>query len=248
MYRSGFHCKVTGLVPSLLVGFFCAVSPAGAQQGTAATNLPALTMLAKIAAAGTAQQYDQSEQFFAQGKAAGLSELQMYEAVLNLLPYIGYPRTLNTMSRFQKVYPRYIQDRAGGKEPQPTEPWQKYAVSVWGERGEKIRQQLGVGGPGAEEFTRRLTLLSPELTEWVMYDDFGRIFGRAGLSLLEREVIVIGALVAQEVPQVAVHYKALLRVGGNDALVEAIFEAVSGIVDEKALTTSRQYIAEARRQ
>jgi 4-carboxymuconolactone decarboxylase len=246
---NGSRCQLTSFVLLVLTSLWSVAPAAVAQQSTAAaTNLPALTMLAKIAAAGTAQQYDQSEQFFAQGKAAGLSEVQMYEAVLNLLPYIGYPRTLNTMSRFQKVYPRYIQDRADGQGPQPTEPWPQYAVKVWGERGEKIRQQLGVGGPGAEELTRQLTLLSPELVEWVMYDDFGRIFGRAGLSLLEREVIVVGALIAQGVPQVAVHYKALLRVGGNDALVDAVFEAVSGIVEEKALTTARQYLGEARQQ
>jgi hypothetical protein len=41
-----------------------------------------------------------------------------------------------------------------------------------------------------------LTLLSPELTEWACYDDFGRVFGRAGLSLIEREAIALGMLIA----------------------------------------------------
>jgi len=205
-------------------------------------------MLAKIAAAGASGQFDKTEQFFSQGKEAGLNELQMYETVLNLLPYIGYPRTLSTVISFQKVYPQYIRERSRGKDPQPTEPWQEYAGKVWRERGAQIQQQLGFGGAGAEEFTKQLTLLSPELTEWVRYDDFGRIFGRAGLSLIEREAMVIGVLIAQGAPQVAAHHRAMVRVGGSEALIDALVEAVAGIVDEKAVAASRQYIAAVRKQ
>jgi 4-carboxymuconolactone decarboxylase len=124
----------------------------------------------------------------------------------------------------------------------------QYAAGPWVERSDNIRQQLGVGGPGAEALVNQLTSLSPELAEWARYDAFGRIFGRPGLSLLEREAVVMGALVAQGVPQFIVHYKALLRVGGTDALVDELFKEVSDIVDAKALTTSRQYLAEARRK
>jgi hypothetical protein len=86
------------------------------------------------------------------------------------------------------------------------------------------------------------------LAEWAAYDAFGRIFGRTGLSLLEREAVVMGALIAQGAPQIAVHYKALLRVGGSDTLVDTLFAAVADIVDEKSLTLARQYITEARKQ
>lgn len=225
----------------LLIATFSVAQAAEPQMRT-------LVHLAKISAAGASGQLDKAEQLFKQGKEAGLSETQMYEAVLNLVPYIGYPRTLNTMGRFQKVYPNYVKERAGGKEPQSTEPWSQYAAGPWVERSDNIRQQLGVGGPGAEELVNQLSSLSPELADWARYDAFGRIFGRPGLSLLERESVVMGALVAQGVPQFIVHHKALLRVGGTTALVDEIFKEVADIVDAKALTTSRQYLAEARKK
>jgi alkylhydroperoxidase/carboxymuconolactone decarboxylase family protein YurZ len=152
------------------------------------------------------------------------------------------------MISFQKAYPNYIRDRSGGKEPQPTEPWQEYAGKVWIERGTQIQQQLGFGGPGAEEFTKQLTQLSPELTEWVRYDDFGRVFGRAGLSLIEREAIVIGVLIAQGAPQIASHHRAMVRVGGSEAVIDALVEAVASIVDAKAVAAARQYIAQVRKR
>lgn len=243
-----FFSRVMTMGLFFWIGLFSTVYADDAPQKSAPPNRAVLSALAQISAAGTAAQYDKAEQFFIKGKEAGLSELQMYEAVLNLLPYIGYPRTLNTMSRFQKVYTQYIANRSDGKDPFPTEPWQEYACGPWVERSTDIRQQLGVGGPDAEALTKQITRLSPELAEWVAYDDFGRIFGRPGLSLLERESVVMGALIAQGAPQIAFHYKALLRVGGDDALVDAIFAAVSAVVDEKSLTATRQYVAEARKQ
>jgi len=82
----------------------------------------------------------------------------------------------------------------------------------------------------------------------VRYDDFGRVFGRAGLSLLEREAIVMGVLIAQAAPQLATHYRAMLRVGGSDELVETLLTAVSSIAGEQAIAASRRYITEARTQ
>lgn len=175
-HRTSCHLVLCVIV---LLGFAAVGDAADAPSSAAKTpNQTALNMLAAIAAAGASGQFDKTEQLFRQGKEAGLSELQMYETVLNLLPYVGYPRTLSTMMSFQKVYPNYIRERSAGKDPQPTEPWQDYAGKVWVERGIQIQAQLGISGPGREEFIKQLTQLSPELTEWVRYDDFGRVFGR----------------------------------------------------------------------
>lgn len=221
--------------------------PIAAQAQDASYNQAILTALSKISAAGASGKFDTAEQLFKDGKDAGLSELQMYETVLNLLPYIGYPRTLSTLGSFQKVYPDYITQRSQGQTPKPTEPWQEYATTTWGERGTKVQQQLAGSSKENEELIKSLNQISPELAEWVRYDDFGRVFGRAGLSLIEREAIVLGALIALGAPQISFHYKAMLRVGGDDALVDVLLEGVSGIVEEKALVAARGYIAEARK-
>jgi alkylhydroperoxidase/carboxymuconolactone decarboxylase family protein YurZ len=249
--KSKMHHAACGVVLflSMFQGFAAVVyATEPASPPAKSPNQAALNMLAQIAAAGASGQFDTTEQLFRQGKEAKLSELQMYETVLNLLPYVGYPRTISTMMSFQKVYPNYTRERSGGKDPQPTEPWQDYAGKVWIERGTQIQQQLGFGGAGAEEALKQLNLLSPELTEWVRYDDFGRVFGRAGLSLIEREAIVIGVLIAQGAPQIASHHRAMVRVGGSEALIDALVDAVSGIVDKKALAAARQYIAAVRKK
>ncbi len=255
-YYAGVGFILSAFLGSVAMPSTTRAQPPHAQQVPAAQDMQdtqpvgaydqtALCLLATLAAAGASGQFDRAEQLFREGKEAGLSQLQLYESVLNLLPYIGYPRTLSTMRRFQTVYPDYIAQRSHGQAP--TEPWQAYAPQVWGERGAQIQQQLVGDRRASESLIQRLTQLSPELAEWVRYDDFGRVFGRAGLSLLEREAVVVGVLIAQAAPQIAFHYPALLRVGGDEALVDALLTAVSRTVDEQTHATARRYIAEARK-
>ena len=88
------HRTVCGLVffLSVLQGFGSVVYATESPSSEAKTpNQAALIMLAKIAAAGASGQFDKAEQLFRQGKEAGLSELQMYETVLNLLPVHRVP-------------------------------------------------------------------------------------------------------------------------------------------------------------
>ena len=113
-----------------------------AQSQDASYDPSVLSALCKISAAGAAARFDTAEQLFKGGKDAGLTELQMYESVLNLLPYIGYPRTLSTLERFQKAYPDYITERSSGQPPQSTEPWLEFATTSWGARGAKIQETL----------------------------------------------------------------------------------------------------------
>ena len=54
-------------------------------------------------------------------------------------------------------------------------------------------------------------------------------------------------MTAQAAPQISFHSQALLRVGGDEALVDTLLNAVSGIVDEKALASARHHITEARK-
>ena len=54
--------------------------------------------------------------------------------------------------------------------------------------------------------------------------------------------------VGQSNAQIASHHRAILRVGGSEALIDSLVEAVAGIVDEKAVAAARRYIAEVRKK
>ena len=159
-----------------------------------------------------------------------------YEVLLQLVAYTGYPRTLNAMATF-----RAVSGIPAGE--QPSEPWATHATAVWPERGVTIFHALWPGHPLADS----VRPLSPELAEWVIYDDFGRIFGRPGLTLLEREAAVIGSLVAQgTTPQLRSHRLAFLAVGGDDRTIDAITSGLADILSAATLHSAREALARFR--
>jgi 4-carboxymuconolactone decarboxylase len=167
---------------------------------------------------------------------AGVEWDTCYEVLLQLVAYTGYPRTLNAMATF-----RAVSGIAAGE--QPSEPWESHATAVWPERGIAIFHALWPGHALADS----VRPLSPELAEWVIYDDFGRIFGRPGLTLLEREAAVIGSLVGQgTTPQLRSHRLAFLAVGGDDAAIDTLVSGLADILPTAALESARQALATFR--
>lgn len=195
-----------------------------------------LILLARLAAAHTIGNQDAVAATLREANAAGLSWDACYEALLQLVAYTGYPRTLNALATYRAV---------SGQPPAdyPSEPWDANAIAVWPERGVEIFQQLWPGRPLAES----IVPISPELAEWVVFDDFGRIFGRPGLTLLEREAVVLGSLVAQVVaPQLRSHRLAFLAVGGTDEQIDQIVDGLETLLAEETLAYAQETLTALR--
>ncbi|HYE76750.1 MAG TPA: hypothetical protein VEI97_02080 [bacterium] len=163
-----------------------------------------------------------------------------YETLLQLVPYVGYPRVVHAMVTMHANFPTYFSLRG----ERPSEPWAAHAVGTWPMRGEQIFIQLW----GPEAWGRRnLSDLSPELGEWFIADTFGRIFGRPGLTLLEREVVVLGTLLAQgSFRELANHRRAIHHLGGPEELIDAVVEGVGDLILGQHLLAARETLAKLR--
>jgi 4-carboxymuconolactone decarboxylase len=178
-----------------------------------------------MAACHSAGQQDALARELRAAEAGGLSWDTCYEAILQLVAYTGYPRTLNAMATYRAVSGVAVSQHL-------TEPWSDFALTEWPKRGAAIFGQLWPG----HELADSVRPLSVELAEWVVNDDFGRIFGRPGLTLLEREALVVGSLVAQRTtPQLRSHRLAFLAVGGDDATLDALIANLADLLPEAAI-------------
>lgn len=195
-----------------------------------------LTHFARLAAAHTMGIQGMLESELRAAHAAGIEWDACHEALLQLVAYTGYPRTINALTTF-----RAVSGVAAGERP--TEPWPEFAAAVWPQRGAKVFRRLWPG----HELGDSIRPVSAELAEWVIADNFGRIFGRAGLSLVEREAVVLGSLVAQHaLPQLRSHRLAFLAVGGTDAEIDALLFAVTDLAPEDEVNAARAAIAALR--
>jgi 4-carboxymuconolactone decarboxylase len=195
-----------------------------------------LTALARLSATHTSGDQDALAHELRAAAAGGLTWDACYEAILQLVAYTGYPRTLNALATYRAVSGVAVSAR-------PSEQWDDYAVEVWPERGAAIFRQLWPG----HELADSVRPLSAELAEWVVNDDFGRIFGRPGLTLPEREAVVIGSLVAQRAtPQLRSHRLAFLAVGGDDPTLDALIAALADLQPEAAVSAATAALARLR--
>lgn len=172
---------------------------------------------------------------------AGYGPDALYESLLTLLPYMGYPRTVHALISFQQLHPTFIAARGGTS----SEPWSSHAGIIWPDRGQAIFSLLW--GAGAQQRSR-LHELSPELADWLVHGIYGRIFGRPGLTLLERELLVIGCLLALgSVKELGTHRRALLLQGGHEGLLDLMLEDLQSTLPPGIFVQATDALARLRR-
>jgi 4-carboxymuconolactone decarboxylase len=199
-------------------------------------TVPRLIRLARLAACHSLGDQDGLAHELELAHASAIPWAASYEALLQLVAYTGYPRTLNALATFRAVSGETVAAR-------PSEPWDTHALTVWPERGAAIFRALWPG----HELADNVRPLSAELAEWVIADDFGRIFGRPGLTLLEREAVVLGSLVAQRAtPQLRSHRLAFLAVGGDEATIDAVVSGLGDLLPATALADAHATLAHLR--
>ena len=72
----------------------------------------------------------------------------------------------------------------------------------------------------------RIRSYHPDLAEWILSDGYGRVLARPGLSIRERELIVVAVLAALDVPlQLRSHVEGARRVGAKEAEIRAMVQA-----------------------
>jgi 4-carboxymuconolactone decarboxylase len=164
----------------------------------------------------------------------GVQPIQIREAIYQLAPFVGFPRTLNAVTTINEVF------RDHGLElPLPARgtvsEGDRYATGLAHQAplyGAEIKDDLA---DLPEPFDRALPRLLTELC-------FGDFYSRGGLSLAERELLILCALAAlgDTSAQLGPHARACLQVGNSKtAVVAALVHCFPYIGFPRAVTAIR---------
>jgi 4-carboxymuconolactone decarboxylase len=155
-----------------------------------------------------------------QALAAGCCAVDLREALLMVLPYGGFPRALSALQELsRRVAPE--------AEPSPTA-----AVDLRA-RGETVFR--AVYGDQADQVLAGLAAAEPALPEWILCDAYGKVIGRPGLSLSDREVLGVALLTALDQPvQLQGHIRGGMRVGAAPERLAAAVHRAARQVPEAA--------------
>lgn len=152
--------------------------------------------------------------------SASCDAVAVDEAILQLCLFVGYPATLTTARSWRTVSGHAPTDADYGATPS--------TVEAWNARGEQLCREIY--GDAYEQLRSNVAELHPALDRWMVVEGYGRVLGRPGLSLGDRELCIIGILAAGGwSQQLHSHIRGALRCGvPEDWALEALEIGLEG--------------------
>ncbi|WP_329214551.1 carboxymuconolactone decarboxylase family protein [Streptomyces sp. NBC_01485] len=134
----------------------------------------------------------------------GVRPAEIIEALIHLVPFVGFPRALNAVGVARTVFA----DRDVTFEPPVMED-----SSDRYERGKE--KLLEIDGAHGLEVIESLKDIAPDLGRYIVEFTFGDVYHRPWLTARSRQLVTVGALTAfgDTAPQLRVHIGAALNVG-----------------------------------
>jgi 4-carboxymuconolactone decarboxylase len=146
-------------------------------------------------------------------EARDLLVVQVEEALLQSCLFLGFPASLDAMARWRRV--------GGQAAPPPADE----DPGAWRTRGLDVCRR--VYGAQVEGLRRNIASLHPDMAEWMVDDGYGKVLGRGGLDLRDRELLISAQLAVQDAPrQLHSHLRGALRNGATEAQIEAMLDEI----------------------
>jgi 4-carboxymuconolactone decarboxylase len=171
-------------------------------------------------------------------QAAGVDPVMVEEGILMAIVAVGFPRTLIAMRAWRKVAPTSGSDRRGPRaEVSPGSDYRRH--EEWTRDGEATCKV--VYGSNYERLRETVRQLHPDLDGWMITEGYGRTLSRPGLTLRQRELLMMAMCAVSDVPhQLHSHLKGALHAGATPKEVGEALEAVIGELPEREQEQARQ--------
>jgi 4-carboxymuconolactone decarboxylase len=149
----------------------------------------------------------------------GVRPVEIMEALIHIVPFMGLPRALNAVAVAREVF------TARGVTFEP--PVMNDSRDRYERGAEKL---VEIDGQHGLDVVESLKDIAPDLGRFIVEFTFGDIYYRPWLSPRRRQLVTVGALTAfgDTAPQLRVHIGAALNVGLSPAqVIETLIHVVS---------------------
>jgi 4-carboxymuconolactone decarboxylase len=162
----------------------------------------------------------------AKARRDGVEDALLREALLQVLPYAGYPRAMSALEVLAEV---------SGAAPEEASDPDSNGLRARGETTFRA-----VYGEDADGILERIRHCHPRLEDWLLADAYGKVLSRPGLDLADREVLGVALLTALDQPrQLQGHLRGGLRVGAQPSRLRAAVETAAGMIAPDAADRAR---------
>ena len=145
----------------------------------------------------------------------------LYEALLQLYLFAGFPAALEALATFRSV----VDELNIGYTPEPPEA---YDVDMFNSRGQALCRTVYT--TAYHKMRERVGRLSPDLDLWMVVEGYGKTLSRPGLSVDVRELVIVAVLAALGWRnQLYSHIRGAVNVGVGRADCEAVLHLVDRV-------------------
>jgi len=167
---------------------------------------PASRALIRISACLAAANYGRLETYMREALAQKVAASKIYEVLLQSYLFLGYPKALEAMKIFRQVCDH-------NARPSRINFSFRY-WSDWRIRGTVLCEK--VYGDNYDKLVKRVGEISPELSEWMIVEGYGKVLSRGVLAGLVRELCTVAALlVTSDINQLHSHMRGAKNLGAG---------------------------------
>ncbi len=142
-------------------------------------------LLPQIAAASAINELNLLREIILQAKLEKVPFSKMYETLLQNYLFAGYPSAISSLKILKEYYPDIRLPEVADMN-----------LYHFRRKGEALCKK--VYGNKFEKLIKNINNFSPELSEWLVLEGYGKVLGRAGLSFKERELCIVAVLTAMK--------------------------------------------------
>jgi len=158
---------------------------------------------------------------------------EVEEAILQSYLFLGYPSALAAFRVWREV---------SGSPPPPR---RERDAADWHTRGEALCR--AVYGTQYEALRRNVGALHPELGDWMLWEGYGKVLGREGLTFPRRELCIVALLAVSWAPeQLHSHLRGAIAVGIDPETVESALSVVDEYMSPRARESAQAKWAEVK--
>ena len=160
--------------------------------------------------------------------AAGAAPaVQAEEVLLQSYLFLGYPAALRALGSWR--------ERVGGHAASTAAAEER---AQWRARGEQVCER--VYGGAYERLRENVARLHPDIERWMLEEGYGKVLGRPGLELRERELCIVALLAGLRSPhQLHSHLRGALNAGATPVEVEQALELAAAVLPPDRIDAAR---------
>ncbi|HEY6626342.1 MAG TPA: carboxymuconolactone decarboxylase family protein [Ignavibacteriaceae bacterium] len=180
-------------------------------------------LLPLIAAASALRKMEILKSLIAETKNRKIPFKKIYEVLLQNYLFTGYPSALLSLKLLKELYPNKRIPKAADMN-----------LYHFRNRGEANCKK--VYGNKFEKLISNVKNFSPDMAEWLLLEGYGKVLGRKGLSLRERELCIVATLAALKFEdQLYSHINGAFREKAPVEEIQSVIESLT-LIGEKNIS------------